>query len=61
MRVQPTLLCPTKHLLTWGDEPERSCKRGQNVENITGKEDKRLKELPLEEGFVKVPFPGELG
>lgn len=38
---------PTKHLLTRGDEPELSCKRGQNAENITGKEEKGLKELPV--------------
>lgn len=38
---------PTKRLLTWGDEPELSCKRGQNAENISGKEEKGLKELPV--------------
>lgn len=38
---------PAKHLLTRGDEPELSCKRGQNAENITGKEEKGLKDLPV--------------
>lgn len=60
MWVQQTLLCPTKHLPMWGDEPELSCRRGQNAENITGKGEKMLNELPVEEGIVKVPFPREL-
>lgn len=34
---------PTKHLLTWGDEPEK----GPNTENISEKAEKGLNKLPV--------------